>query len=409
VAARRADPGPVTPSGDPAFGPATAGTLPGAPASKAAPSAWVLYVDLDAYYVSVERRERPELAGRPVIVGPPPSDGPTRGVVLSASYEARAFGVHSAMPASTAARLCPDAVWIAPDFAKYERVAHEVRERLRPQVGSLVPYSIDECALLVADLTGEQARALAVRLQRDLLEGLGLGASFGVSTSRTVAKIASDRAKPGGVLLVVPSEIATFLAPLPVRAIPGVGPRTEEILVRHGIRTVGELAAHRPSELLRELGGFARELVDLARGMPHESPEDRSEHRSRSADRTFAQDTESLDEVLATVHRLAGELARALETEGLRYGTVVIAIRWSDFERTQRGRSLPAAREGSEALVEEADRLARALWADERGRRRRAARTVSVRVERLTDRQQHQASLDDYPSSRRSPAGPEAG
>ncbi|HYA10306.1 MAG TPA: DNA polymerase IV [Thermoplasmata archaeon] len=379
-------------------GPAPAEGLPGAPTPP--PTEWVLYVDLDAYYVSCERRDRPELAGRAVIVGPPPSEEPGRGVVLSASYEARAFGVHSAMPARVAARLCPDAVWVPPDFAKYERIALEVRELLRPHARSLVPYSIDECVLLVGAVPAEAARELAVRLQQELLGKLRLGASFGVATSRTVAKIASDRAKPGGVMLVPPAEVVTFLAPLPVRAIPGVGPRTEEVLARHGIKTIGELAAHRPTDLLRELGGFAKELIDLARGNPHEVPEDRTEPRSRSADHTLAEDAQSADEVVGVVRRLAGELARSLETEGLRYAAVVVAFRWSDFDRTQRGRSLSAAREGSEALVEEADRLARALWADERGRKRRGVRTISVRVERLSDRRQRQVSLDQYGSAR---------
>jgi DNA polymerase-4 len=325
-------------------------------------------------------------------------------VVLSASYEARAFGVHSAMPARTAARLCPDAIWVPPDFAKYERVAQEVRDLLRPHARLLVPYSIDECVLLVDELSGEEARELAVRLQKELQEKARLGASIGVATSRTVAKIASDRAKPGGVLLVPPAEVVAFLAPLPVRAIPGVGPRTEEILGRHGIKTIGELAAHRPTDLLRELGGFARELVDLARGSPHEATEERTEPRSRSADRTLAEDARSADEVAQIVRHLAGELARSLENEGLRYGAVVVALRWSDFDRSQRGRTLAASREGSETLVEEADRLARALWAEERGRQRRGVRTVSVRVERLTDRHQRQVSLDDFGSRR--PPGP---
>jgi len=377
-------------------------TLPGTPTSEP-PAEWVLYVDLDAYYVACELRDRPELVGRPVIVGPPPSDEPSRGVVLSASYEARAFGVHSAMPARTAARLCPDAVWVPPDFSKYERLAHEVRDLLRPFARGLVPYSIDECVLLVDTPSGEAAKALAGTVQGELKAKLRLGASIGVSTSRTVAKIASDRAKPGGILLVPPSEIAPFLAPLPVRAIPGVGPRTEEILHRHGIRTIGELAARRPAELLRELGGFATGLVDLARGNPHESTDDRSEPRSRSVDRTLPEDAHTADEVVGVVRRLAGELARALETEGLRYGAVVVAFRWSDFDRTQRGRTLPAARDGSEALVEEADRLARSLWADELGRKRRGVRTISVRVERLADRRQRQVSLDDYRGGRALP------
>jgi nucleotidyltransferase/DNA polymerase involved in DNA repair len=382
--------------------PQAADSHPGVPTTDAGSVDWIVYVDLDAYYVSCERRDRPDLEGRPVIVGPPPGPDAGRGVVLSASYEARAFGIKSAMPAALAARLCPDAVWVAPSFPKYERVAHEVRELLRPHARTLVPYSIDECALLVPCRSGDAARELAVRLQAELKAKLGLGASFGVSTSRTVAKIASDRAKPGGVVLVLPADVATFLAPLPVRAIPGVGPRTEEILARHGIRTVADIAAHRTTDLLRELGGFARELVDLARGNPHEALEERSEPRSRSADRTLAEDAVSLEPVLEVVRHLAGELAQALEREGLRYATVVVALRWSDFERSQRGRTLPAAREGSEALVEESERLVRGLWAEERDRRHRGVRTVSVRVERLTERSQRQVSLDEF----RSPSSP---
>ncbi len=379
-------------------------TLPGAPDASPLPPDWVLYVDLDAYYVAVERRGRPELAGVPVIVGPPPTVEPSRGVVLSASYEARAFGVHSAMPARTAARLCPQAVWVPPDFAKYERVAHEVRELLRPHARSLVPYSIDECVLVVGDLGPVASRELALRVQAELGERLGLAASIGVATSRTVAKIASDRAKPGGVLVVLPGEIAGFLAPLPVRAIPGVGPRTEEVLARHGVKTIGELAAVRRTELLRELGGFGRELVDLARGLPHEAPDDRQEPRSRSAERTFAQDASTVEEVVAAARTLAGGLALDLEKEGLRYGAVAVAFRWRDFERTQRGRTLAAAREGSGTLVEEADRLARALWTEPRPGRPHEVRTVSVRVERLSERSQRQISLDDFPAGRPSSA-----
>jgi len=383
--------------------PSTAEDRPPGPEAGEELADWILYVDLDAYYVSCERRDRPELEGRPVIVGPPPGPEATRGVVLSASYEARTFGVKSAMPAALAARLCPDAIWVPPSFPKYERVAHEVRELLRPHARTLVPYSIDECALVVPCRSGEEARELALRLQVELKEKLRLGASFGVARARTVAKIASDRAKPGGVLLVVPSDVASFLAPLPVRAIPGVGPRTEEILARHGIRTVADIAGHRTTDLLRELGGFARELVDLARGHPHEVIEEPTEPRSRSADQTLSEDAVSLDPVLEVVRHLAGELARELEREGLRYGTVVVALRWSDFDRTQRGRTLPAAREGSEALVEEAERLVRALWSEERERRRRGVRTVSVRVERLVERSQRQVSLDEFKGARARP------
>jgi nucleotidyltransferase/DNA polymerase involved in DNA repair len=190
--------------------------------------------------------------------------------------------------------------------------------------------------------------------------------------------------------------VASFVAPLPVRAIPGVGPRTEEILARHGVHTIGELASREPREFLRDLGGFARDLIALARGEPREAPDEPSGPRSRSADRTFDRDEAREEELLRAVRELASDLGAALDREGLRYGTVGVAFRWSDFDRTERRRTLTAAREGASPLVEEAVRLALGLWAAERAGRARAVRTVSVRAERLAERTQRQVSLDDY-------------
>ncbi|EQD52996.1 DNA polymerase IV, partial [mine drainage metagenome] len=163
------------------------------PAPERGPPEWILYVDLDAYYVSCERRDRPELADRPVIVGPPPAAGPTRGVVLSASYDVRARGVRSAMPVAQAARLAPDAVWVAPDFAKYERVAEEFRACLGRVSPHVEPLSIDEAAVRIGPGSAERARAAAVEVQSMLRAELGLPSSIGVATARVVAKIASDR------------------------------------------------------------------------------------------------------------------------------------------------------------------------------------------------------------------------
>ncbi len=372
--------------------------LPPAPPSSAdAPIRWVIYVDLDAYYVSCEVRERPELLGRPVIVGPPPSDRPTRGVVLSASYEARAFGVHSAQPARSAALLCPDAVWIPPDFPKYERVSLEVRELLERHSTDVLPLSIDEAAVGVEARTPEAVRQAAERIQQDLKATLGLPASLGVATTRVVAKIATDRAKPGGIVIVPPADVAAFLAPLPVRAIPGVGPKSESVLKAHGISTIADLAGRQPAEVARWFGSFGRELVALARGEPHEAPAVAGGPRSRSTDHTFAVDVDRWEEIERTVRSLASDLAGSLEREGVRYGAVGVALRWADFSRSQRVRALSAAREGSAPLADRAVHLARELWETERAGKGRPVRTVSVRTERLTGRIQRQASLDDFP------------
>jgi nucleotidyltransferase/DNA polymerase involved in DNA repair len=261
----------------------------------------------------------------------------------------------------------------------------------------VIPFSIDEAVVVVRSVDAQGAQELARTVQRELLEELSLPASIGISTSRTIAKIATDRAKPAGIRQVLPEEASAFLAPLSVRAIPGVGPRTEELLHGLGIQTIGDLATRRVSELSRSLGSFAGELVTLARGEPQEELEVSEEPRSRSTDRTFARDVDRWEEIERTVRTLSGELAATLEREGLRYGTVGIAYRWADFSRSQRSRSLGAAREGPVPLTEAAVRLARELWDSELSSRHRPVRTVSVRTERLLPRTQRQAVLDTFP------------
>lgn len=371
--------------------------LPGVPPPAAPPSGWIVYVDLDAFYVSCELRDRPELRGRAVIVGPPPSEGPSRGVVLSASYEARGFGVHSALPVAIAARICPEATWIPPDFRKYEEVSDAVRALLGHYSDDVLPFSIDEAAVVMDPSGPAAARDVAERIQRDLRSSLDLPASIGVATTRIVAKIATDRAKPGGILVVPPEEVARFVGPLPVRSVPGVGPKTDEILRLHGVLTIGDLASHRPSEVAEWIGGFGRELVALAKGTPIEAPEVSNGPRSRSTDHTYAVDVGAWGDLEPVVRQLARDLSRTLESEGLRYGTVGIAFRWADFTRSHRSRTLAAAHEGPVPLEEVSLRLARELWDAERSGRQRPVRTVSVRVERLSERTQRQVSLDEFP------------
>ncbi len=387
------DPSSAPPSATP-YGPRS-GVLYKKPVS---PDHWIVYVDLDAFYVSCELTSRPELAGRPVIVGPPPTEGPTRGVVLSASYEARKFGVRSALPVAAAARLCPDATWIPPHFAKYERVSEEVRTVLRRFSSTVTPFSIDEAAMVLDVTDADAAGELAREIQRALATELHLPASIGVATTRLVAKIATDRAKPGGVRVVRPEEVASFVAPLPVRAVPGVGPKTEALLQAHQITTIGELASRSPGELARYVGALGRELVALARGRPIESSDAPAGPRVRSTDHTFATDADRWEDVEPAVRALAGSLGASLEREGLRYGVAGVSLRWADFSRSQHGRALSAAQEGPGALEAAAVRLARELWTLERQGRRRSVRTVSVRVERLSERAGRQARLDEYPT-----------
>lgn len=360
---------------------------------------WVFYVDLDAYYVSCERRTRPELEGRPVIVGPDPKLGPSRGVVLSASYEARANGVHSAMPAVRAAQLCPEAIWVAPDFEKYGKVAEEVRAFLAERFGRVTALSIDEAAMYAEAEDPAAARARAEALQAEILQALHLPCSVGVAASRTVAKIATDEAKPGGVRVVPPEETAEFLAPLSVRAVPGVGPKTEAMLAGVGVVRIGELRSLPPS-VRQKLGRFGEELYRLARGEVEMEPEEsESAPRSRSVDRTFDRDSDDVGELEGTIDGLSEELSKALEHEHLRYRTTTVAVRWEDFERTQRSRTLPALHEGLDPLRSEAVRLFRELWSAERRGRHRRVRTLSVGVEKLAEAADRQVRLDQFGSS----------
>ncbi len=367
------------------------------PAPDRGPLGWVLYVDLDAYYVSCERRDHPELSNRPVIVGPPPTLGPTRGVVLSASYDVRALGVRSAMPVTQAARLAPEAVWVPPDFAKYERTAEEVRARLRRFSADVEPLSIDEAAVGIGPGAPERARAVAEEIRATLREELGLPSSIGGANSRIVAKIASDRAKPGGVVVVPPEGVAAFLGPLPVRSVPGVGPKTEARLVAGGWTTVGALASAPEGALARAVGApFARELRRLARGDPLEAPGPAGGRTSRSTDQTFPADVGNWETIRAAVDRQATDLGESLARERWRYGAVGVAFRWADFSRTSRLRTFAVVADGPELLRREATRLARDLWEHARPTPAASVRTISVRAERLTRRAQKQASLAEF-------------
>ncbi|MGI0140153.1 MAG: Y-family DNA polymerase [Thermoplasmata archaeon] len=359
---------------------------------------WVLYVDMDAFYVNCELLDREDLRGRPVIVGSEPGPGPTRAVVLSASYEARPTGVRSAMPVREAKRRCPEAVWIPPDFSKYAQRSHEVMAWLGRRFGSVIPQSIDEACATVDSAEEALVRSIAYGAQADLLRELRLPSSWGVASTRLVAKIASDRAKPAGVVVVPSAKVAEFLAPLPVRAIPGVGPKSETRLGELGVHTIGELAARRRAEMRRAFGEWGATLVALARGELEASSEASSDVGpvSRSSDRTFEVDVEDAHRLTEAVDVISRDLADALATEGLRFAAVGVAVRWADFTRVQRVRGLPGAVSDFESLRTLAQRLWRELWDEETRGRHRAVRTLTVRTERLSPAVPLQSSLDRF-------------
>ncbi|HMC22713.1 MAG TPA: DNA polymerase IV, partial [Thermoanaerobaculia bacterium] len=249
---------------------------------------------MDAFYASVEQRDRPELRGKPVIVGWPGE----RSVVCAASYEARKFGVHSAMPSSRARRLCPEGVFIGPDFEKYRVVSHQIREIFERHTTLVEPLSLDEAYLDVTqELTGIlTATETAEAIRKEIRAETQLTASAGVAPNKFLAKIASDWKKPDGLFVIRPHQIEAFLVGLPVRKIPGVGKATEKIMTEIGVATVGDLQRFSEKELVDRFGKWGTRLWELARGIDENPVEPSRKRKSWSSESTFPRDI-TIDEV----------------------------------------------------------------------------------------------------------------
>jgi DNA polymerase IV len=306
------------------------------------PSEPILHVDLDAFYASVEVLKDPSLTGKPVVVGSP---GP-RGVVMSASYEARARGLHSAMPSLRARRVCPDAVFVPPDFDSYRAYSNRFREVLLAHSPAIEPLSLDEAFLDVSGATMlfGPPPAIAERIRATVRNELALTASVGVGPNKLLAKLASTRAKPDGLMVVPADDIQAFLHPLPVGALWGIGEKTAETLGRLGIRLIADLASTPPAILERVFGeGHARDLLALADGrddrpvIPWEAP------KSVSHEETYPRDLDDPQEVLREILSLSHRVAARLRADGYRARTITLKLRLPSFSTLTRSRTLPAA------------------------------------------------------------------
>lgn len=305
-----------------------------------APHRAILHVDMDAFFVSVEQVLDPSLRGRPVIVGGDPEG---RGVVAAASYEARRFGVHSAMPLAQARRLCPQAVFLRGAHRRYSEFSARLFEILERYTPLVEPLSLDEAFL---DLTGCErlhggpAERTALRIREAIASALSLRASLGLGSNKLVAKVASAQAKPNGFLRVLPGGEAGWLAPLPVGRLPGIGPRSQERFRHLGIHTVGQLAAL-PRDLLEEVyGDRGRELFLRARGVCTAPVRRRGESRSISRETTLEEDTLDRGFLESVLSYLTEKAAAQLRAEGLRARTVTLKLRTSDFKTFTRSYTL---------------------------------------------------------------------
>jgi DNA polymerase-4 len=338
------------------------------------------HLDLDAFFAAVEELESPELREKPLVVGGDPHG---RGVVSTANYVARGFGIHSAMSAAEALRRCPNAVFVRPRHALYRQYSRVVWDVVAEIVPRIERTGIDEGYLdletVAADFT--RARAVASAIQTAVRGTTSLTCSLGVGTSKVVCKIASDRRKPGGITVVPPGSEAGFLAPLAVRLLPGVGPRAEERLRKAGVETIGALAALSDTDLRALIPGSLGPLLrDRARGIDPRDLELEVEPVSVSSEDTFERDVSDRTVLHEEVKRLATHVSERLRNAGLSGRTVTTKLRYADFSIRTRSTTLPAAVDEAEVIGEVACSLL------DRGLRDRpgALRLVGVGVSGLS-------------------------
>jgi DNA polymerase-4 len=316
----------------------------------------IIHADLDAFFASAEQLDNPELRGKPVVVGGSPE---SRGVVAAASYEARRFGVHSAMPMSRALRICPSAIRVAPRFERYIVLSRQVMAIFRAMTPLVEPLALDEAFLDVSARAADAATAesIARGLKRNVRDATGLTVSIGLGASKSVAKVASDLGKPDGLVIVPPGGEAAFLAPLPVRALWGVGPKTDVVLARLGVRTIGDMARLDDSAAGRLLGSRGRHMRDLARGIDNSAVVTEHERKSVGAETTFAEDLPDGPELRAALDRVAGQVAQRMVRAGARAHTVAIKLRYADFRTITRQSSLRTPIDGLDEITSVASRL----------------------------------------------------
>ena len=313
----------------------------------------IIHADLDAFYAAVEQLDNPDLVGKPVMVGGTPEN---RGVVATASYEARVFGVHSAMPMRTAVHRCPQGIIVPPRFSRYREKSGEVMEIFRDLTPLVEPLSLDEAYLDITAVVeaGEKPLAVALDLKRRVIEETGLIVSVGVGTCKTVAKIGSDLDKPDGLVVVQPGDEEQFLAPLAVNKLWGIGPKTAERLHREGIETIGQLAAQPLEWMARMFGKRALSVRAQALGQDDGAVQTESATKSISSETTFTNDVGDEAELRDVVERKAVGVAHSLERNGLKGRTVKLKLRLADFTTFTRQFTLPYHTSDEEPIKEAA-------------------------------------------------------
>jgi DNA polymerase IV len=309
----------------------------------------ILHIDMDAFFAAVEQRKRPELAGKPVVIGGQ-GDPSRRGVVSTANYEARKYGIHSAMPMKTAYKMCPHAVFLPVDYEAYSSVSLQVKDVFRTISPIMEDVGIDEAYLDVTEIPVPDEE-IAARIKAGIREKTGLTCSIGIASNKLLAKIASDMRKPDGVTVLMEADVETKLWPLPVRKLYGIGPKTEEHLKGIHIETIGQLAALPLEELLACFGNsYGQYLFEAARGIDESPLVTHWEPKSFSRETTFQDDVRDWQVIARTLADLSKEVVQDLQGHGYKARTVTIKIRFKDFETFTRAMTILAYTDSEEEI-----------------------------------------------------------
>ncbi len=349
----------------------------------------ILHLDMDAFFASVEQRDQPELRGRPVIIGGPASG---RGVVSTCSYEARVFGVRSAMPTAEAQRRCPDGIFLFPNMRKYSAVSRQMFDILARYTPLIEGLSVDEAFL---DVTGSarlfgDGLTIARRLKQDIRDELGLSASVGISYNKYLAKLGSDLEKPDGLVLLNREDLLHRVHPLPITRLWGVGKKSAEQLQRLGLKTIGDVANMDLKRMRIHLGDFADHIYRLSNGLDDRPVEPEHEVKSVGHETTFAADVQEIAFLETTLLSQAVKVARRLRRKGVKGRTVTLKLRYAPFRTITRSQTLPAPTHLEQTIYEVAKRLLAKCALTKKD----AIRLIGVSVSGLcADDQQHAEQL----------------
>jgi len=340
----------------------------------------IMHIDLDAFFVSVEQQENPELKGKPVVVGGRPQG---RGVVASASYEARAFGLHAGMPLATASRLCPQAIFIEGSFPKYRHASERFMTILADFSPYVEPLGLDEAYL---DVTGFESiygsiHQMAVKIKQRIKDELGLCASVGIANCKVVAKVASELSKPDGLLEIAAGNERSFLAPLPVAKLPGIGRKTERILNGLGINTIEELSIMSLGALKSHFGAFGEVLHRFARGIDDREVEPPAATKSISRETTFGKDTRDHSRLKATLHYLGERVGVELRQRGKRARCITLKLRYADFTTITRRHTLSQTTDSDQTIFDTGVKLLDKALSQER----QPVRLIGIGVSNLVE------------------------